>query len=320
MGSGGAILLGLLGFAMGGPIGGIIGAMLGNAMGEAELANEYETGETLNVHCPHCRSYITIKSAGVWMCPSCRRNLVYDGRGVFDADEYREGSSADKSFNSLSNDPGKSRQLFFIVTFSLLAKLAKADGRISREEIKVVENFIKTGLLLDSANREFAIEIFTEAKNSPYSFEEFAAQFYGMFSSKREILVSMLELLLVLAGSDGVYHPDEEKLILAAKEIFNINDYEYRSLCSRAGLHANSRKSAGAIKENSETTDCYAILGCKPQDDVDTIKTAYKKLAREYHPDAIMAKGLPEDFVKFATERFKQIQNAYEQVKKLKNF
>lgn len=329
MGGGGAFLGGLVGFMLGGPIGGIIGAVFGNALSEAGTGQNGAGG--IPVSCPGCGAGIMVGGKGRWICPNCRANFIYDGyRAVTDDGGSAAGEGYDYDRDARSGDSFNTEQaqdVFFLTMFSLLALMAKADGVVSREEVILVDNFIKNDLQLSSEKRDMAIKIFNAAKNSGYSFEGLAAQFNSLFTNERNILRTMFDLLLRLAYSDGVFHENEERLILKAKKIFNISDYEYESFRARYesrgedGERGRERSSStGGGRETESMEQYYAALGCSPSDGADKIKEAYKKLAREYHPDVIIAKGLPEDFVKFATQRFQQIQAAYEKIRKARNF
>ncbi len=329
MSGGGAFLGGLVGFMLGGPIGGIVGAVFGNAVSEAGSGQSGANG--IPVSCPGCGAGIMVGGKGRWICPNCRSNFIYDGyRAVTDDGGGRAGAGFDydedgRTPENFNNE--QAQDVFFLTMFSLLALMAKADGVVSREEIGLVDNFIKNDLQLSSEKRDMAIKIFNAAKNSGYSFEGMAAQFQSLFKNERNILTTMFDLLLRLAYSDGVFHANEERLILSAKKIFNISDYEYESFKARYenrgedGARGGGRESsAGRGRETESMEQYYAALGCSPSDGADKIKEAYKKLARDYHPDVIIAKGLPEDFVKFATQRFQQIQAAYEKIRKARNF
>jgi len=190
--------------------------------------------------------------------------------------------------------------MFFVAAFSMLAKLAKADGRVSREEIDSIEKFMLYDLNLDPQSRQVAMNIFRTAMQSPETFENFALQFYGQFSGQPQMLDLMVDIMLRVSLADGTMSPGEERLILSAVHIFNFSDEHFRQIRSRH------------IKDVDKY---YAILGCLPGDPDDQIKSRYRKRVAEYHPDKIASKGLPEEFTKFAAEKFREIQEAYETVK-----
>lgn len=209
------------------------------------------------------------------------------------------GSLYDAGKPSRRLNPGERSQfIFFLATFSMLAKMAKADGRVSRDEIKLIERFMAENLRLDREGRSYAIRIFNAARDSSDRFEDYAAQFYGIFRHRREIIMTMFELLYRLAAVDGRIDPGEEELLGDAARIFEITGGEYDRI----------KKAHGPAK------DYYAVLGCSRNDSDAVIKKKYRRLIVDFHPDKIIAKGLPEEFVVFATERFREIQEAYEKI------
>lgn len=191
--------------------------------------------------------------------------------------------------------------VFFVTTFSLLAKLAKADGVVSKEEVAVVDRFIKHSLQLDEEQRKIAIDIFYKAKDSSHSFESFAQQYYQILGHSPAMMREMLRLLYTIAAADGVFHPREKELVSKAAQIFNIPSYEHELI--QKSFFPN-------------TEGYYAVLGCKPSDSMDKIKKKYRALVSENHPDKIISQGLPEEFVKLATEKVQKINEAYEQIQK----
>jgi DnaJ like chaperone protein len=198
--------------------------------------------------------------------------------------------------------PSEQAQLtFFVAVFSMLAKLAKADGDITQSEIEAVNRFMVENLNLDPRSRMVAMSIFNTALNSASSFEDFAGQFAGQFHAQPQILEMMVDILLRVAVADGRMSPNEERLILAAVRMFNFGDAAYATLKSR-------------YVQTSEKD--YAILGARPDDPDDEIKRRYRKLVMEYHPDRILSKGLPEEFTKFAQDKFREIQEAYDSIRK----
>ncbi len=196
---------------------------------------------------------------------------------------------------------GEETQLtFFVAAFSMLAKLVRADGRIEKEEIDTIEKFMVEDLNLNPESRTYARNIFQTAIHSYETFDDFAAQFYNQFQYQPQFLDLMIDILLRVSVADGSMNSDEERIIHAAVRIFNFSDEKYRTLRS---------------KYISDVEKHYAMLGCNRTDSDYQIKQQYRKLARDYHPDKIISKGLPEEFVKFAHDKFREIQEAYEAIK-----
>lgn len=190
---------------------------------------------------------------------------------------------------------------FFVAAFSMLAKLVQADGRVTQDEIATIERFMQEDLRLSPASRRVAVDIFNTAKSSPHSFEEFALQFRDTFRHRPEILQFMLDVLVRVALADRDFSAAEEELVRRAARIFGLPDPDYSRRQSRPeGL--NHRH--------------YRILGVAPDAPDDEVKRRYRALVKEFHPDRIASKGLPEEFTDFAEEKFREIQAAYEAVKK----
>ena len=189
---------------------------------------------------------------------------------------------------------------FFITSFSMLAKLAKADGQVSDEEIDLVKRFMKDQLRLSAEDQDYAIEIFRKAKDSDDTFEDYALQFAQIFAGEPRMREIMLDLLVRLAAADGVVHPQEEEMLRAAARIFQMGENSFDELLQGRGGDPNRH---------------FAVLGVAPSATDAQIKSRYRHLAVEYHPDKIIGKGLPREFVELAETRFKEIQDAYEEIK-----
>jgi DnaJ like chaperone protein len=193
---------------------------------------------------------------------------------------------------------------YFISMFSILGKLAKVDGAINGEEIAVVENFIST-LRIPEQEKQFARRILNEAKDSPYSIADFAEQLYRMNSRQSTVLLSFMDLLFKLAAADGGLHQNEEAALLRIRDVFHISEQQFNNIKARYF---------------KDTDRYYRILNCSQQNSDQEIKASYKKLVKDFHPDTVISKGLPEEFVQFATVRFQEIQDAYENVRTERSF
>lgn len=199
----------------------------------------------------------------------------------------------------------KAQMTFFVGAFSMLARLVQADGRVTTSEISSIKKIMEQDLHLDSSSRDTAMQIFNSALNSTESFDRFALQFYNEFFNQPQILELMLEILMKVAVADGNLGRNEEALIIKAVHIFNFGDSRYQVLKTRY------------VKDDERF---YAVLGIHSGASIDEIKKAYRKQVSEYHPDKIAAKGLPEEFNKFAANKFREIQEAYENIRKAKGF
>jgi DnaJ like chaperone protein len=212
---------------------------------------------------------------------------------------------SDTEYVEYRQDPvsaGESSQFtFYVAAFSMLAKLVKADGRVDPVELAAVEKFMVKDLNLDPFGRKIAGDIFTAALNSNDRFEDFASQFYREFSSQPQLLELMVDILFQVASVDGKLNEPESRMIHTVLTLFHFDETAFQNF---------SRKYDGVNDK------AYAVLKSSKTDSNDQIKANYRKLVADYHPDKIAAKGLPEEFTKFAHDKFIEIQNAYEEIKK----
>jgi DnaJ like chaperone protein len=199
----------------------------------------------------------------------------------------------------------ESQLVFFTAAFSMLAKVSKADGRVSEKEIQAVEQFMVRDLQLDASGQETAKRIFRQATSSPDTFDDFAGQFYSVFRGQPNILELMMDVLMRVSAADGNISPKEEAMLLSAVGIFNMGEASYQRLKDRY---------------LPKSDPSYAVLKLDKTASDEAVKKQYRTLVREYHPDKIEAKGLPEEFIKFANDKFTQIQEAYETIRKERGF
>ncbi len=189
---------------------------------------------------------------------------------------------------------------YFVAVFSILGKIAKADGTVTKAEGDLVLRFIEQ-MGLQGQSRQFAIDVFNEAKSSPYSVEDLAGQLFQISAGRREIHLNFIDMLFQIAVADGVLRDTEESMIRRVARVLHLDESTMESIKRK---YQNTADAA------------YRSLGVTPEADNDEIRDAYRKLVRENHPDRVIAKGMPEEFVQFATRRFQEIQDAYETIKR----
>ena len=190
---------------------------------------------------------------------------------------------------------------FFAALFACLAKIAKADGRVDESEIKKIEEIISIKLNLNKEHRKFAINIFQKAKDDNVSFESYASNIYQILSSSQNSLLVFYEILFELALADGILHPKEDELLKKIPRIYRFDKNVYKSLYE---------------KYVDQNRNYYEVLGLSENSSFSEIKKAYLKKRKEFHPDTLIGKGLPEEFIGKAKEKFIEIQEAYEALEK----
>jgi len=190
---------------------------------------------------------------------------------------------------------------FFAALFACLAKLAKADGIVSTEEVDKVDNFIKERFKFPAEQRLFAIKVFNQAKDDNVTYEEYATQLAALLASNKNALVVFYELLFELAMADGVLDPAEEALLRKTPSIFGIDLNLFNQLKDQF---------------SGNSSDPYKVLGVTKDMPFDAIKKVYQKKRREFHPDTLISKGLPDELLDKAKEKFIEIQQAFEILEK----
>ena len=217
------------------------------------------------------------------------------------------GSRMTRQAKSRRNPNNLDHQVaFFTALFACLAKIAKADGRVSeaKEEVSKIESFISNKFNFSEDERNFAINIFQKAKSDRVSFDAYAKQLYQLLGSSPNSLLVFYELLFELAMADGEMHENEERLLRKIPDIFGFDKNVYEDLYN---------KYVGKI------SDAYEILGVTKGMSLEEIKKVYRVKRKEFHPDALISKGLPEELIEKAKEKFIEIQAAFEIIEKEKN-
>ena len=194
---------------------------------------------------------------------------------------------------------------------AMLAKMAKADGRISKVEIAAVEAvFARLGF--SHAARSYAIDVFRKAKDDSHSIYEYACDFAAVVRNE-EVRVIFYEMLWDIACADGELSESEKSILERITSSLRINPGWY-GLFYRERFCSGYRGQATSDQEN--IADAYSQLGVQPSASDDEVKKAYRNLAKRYHPDTLRAQGLPDEMIARANERMSKINAAWGAIKK----
>ena len=198
-------------------------------------------------------------------------------------------------FDKLVGPPERSIG-FTIAVIALGAKMAKADGQVTRDEVVAFRQIFQ----IAAEDEAQAAKVFNLARQDVAGFETYAAKVAKMFKDDEQILTDLLEGLFHIAMADGNYHPKEDEFLGVVAQIFGLPDALFQCLRTRyvPGL----------------SPDPYSILGVPHSSSLEQIRRKWRKLVKENHPDLLTARGLPEEAVSLATTRLANINEAWAEI------
>ena len=211
-------------------------------------------------------------------------------------DRAREGESG---YTDSSGANQQTRQVAFTMAVIVLsAKMAKADGVVTREEVDAFKRVFH----IPPEEMSCVGKLFDEAREDSQGFQPYAEQIAQMFAREPAVLEELLHGLFHIARADGVVHPAELDFLARVSVIFGFSERDFERLRASYSTH--------------QKADPYEILGVRNNASDSEVKTAYRKLIVENHPDKLMAQGLPQEFIDLANEKMVAINSAYDMIKK----
>lgn len=204
-----------------------------------------------------------------------------------------QGEGLSAVFEKLRSPPERT-VAFAIAVIALGAKMAKADGQVTRDEVTAFREVFQ----IASEDEAGAARVFNLARQDVAGFEEYATRIRRMFEGHPQTLTDLVEGLFHIALADGRYHPDEDAFLNRVAEIFDLPEAVYRSLRARFVPDAEP--------------DPYDVLGVTPDMPLPEIRKVWRQLVRDNHPDALVARGVPEEARLIAEKRIIAINRAWD--------
>ena len=208
----------------------------------------------------------------------------------------------------LTGAPGPSAEnVFFRCAFSAMGHVCKADGRVSEEEILQAKSIMERDFRMPLAACLQAQDYFRAGTRPDYDLDETLETMAGL----RELHEAFMEIQVVAACADGTLSPSEMEVLRRCCAGLGFSAERMQAMCDRilGPTHAGQNRDA------QDLDWAYGALGVLPSDSDRDIRQAYARKMKEFHPDKLMSKGLPQDLMEFASERTKEITRAYQQIK-----
>lgn len=230
---------------------------------------------------------------------------------------YFVGASIDRArsygiggINPLS--AGQREAVFLETVFMLMGKLAKADGKITKDEIQHAEMFMQK-MNMTAEHRTLAISQFKQGAAPDFDITETLNRFMEACGQTANLKQVMLMYLIVMALADGNIDAAEQALLEKVALRLGCSQTAFNQMLEM--VLNQSHFASGQPQSATALADAYKALGVTESSSDQEVKRAYRKLMSQYHPDKLMGQGLPEDMIAVATETAKEIQVAYDLIK-----
>lgn len=184
---------------------------------------------------------------------------------------------------------------FTIGMIGLGAKMAKADGVVTEDEIKAFKQVFH----IPDGELAAVARVFNLAKQDVAGYETYARQIAKLFDSRHDVLEDVLDGLFHIAKADNAFHPGEHGFLAKVAAIFGFSEADFARIRAR---HVNV------------SDDPFLILGLPHDATPEAVRKRYRDLVREHHPDRHIAAGVPEEMIELATARLQKINEAYDRI------
>ncbi|MBD8876261.1 J domain-containing protein [Roseibium polysiphoniae] len=195
----------------------------------------------------------------------------------------------------LAKPEGANTVGFTVAMIALSAKMAKADGVVTADEVLAFQELFD----VPQGEERNVARLFNLAQEDVAGFDVYAKKLADLFPYDRITLIDILDGLFHIAKADGVVHETEIAYLARVAEVFGLDEREFKRLLAR---HVR------------ESGDPYAVIGLGPEASDAELKTHYRKEVQETHPDRLIARGVPEEFVRIANDRLAALNSAWSQI------
>lgn len=205
----------------------------------------------------------------------------------------------------------RAQGLFFEVTFEVMGRLAKVDGRVSEEEIRIARR-IMHAMRLGPEQVRAAIDGFNRGKAPDYPLNRRVAELYGRIGQRRDLARAFVEIQMQAAVGGGEIGGEKRQLLWEVARELGVSRVDLAQMEALIRSQLGGQRPVGS---KASLDAAYRVLGLTPDAGDTDIKTAYRRLMSQHHPDKLVSKGLPESMMALAEQKTREIRAAYDLVK-----
>jgi DnaJ like chaperone protein len=230
--------------------------------------------------------------------------------GILIGHQWDQNARGRRSVNEIS-------RLFFEVTFEVMGQVAKVDGRVSEDEVRVARR-IMHGMRLTDAQVRSAIERFTHGKSADYPLEERVAALAVQIGTRSDLARAFMQIQLQSAIGAGTVGADKRALLERVANVLGVGRVELEQV--ETLVRGFGRGGAAQPTTAESLAEAYRVLGVDSGVGNDEVKKAYRRLMNQHHPDKLVARGLPESMISVAEQKTHEVRTAYERIKAQRGF
>ncbi|WP_299178309.1 co-chaperone DjlA [uncultured Neptuniibacter sp.] len=207
------------------------------------------------------------------------------------------------------------QEAFFKATFTVMGKLAKADGRVTEDEIQFARA-VMTQMRLTEERKRQAIDLFSEGKSADFELHKVLKPLSVLLKHRPTVKLMFIEIQLQAAMADGEVSEPELRVIDEVCQLLDLGLGSIDEVIARVKAQRDFYQHGQAgVDSEVLLKDAYAVLGVDPTATDAEVKKAYRRQMSQHHPDKLVSKGLPEEMIELAKEKSQEIQAAYERIK-----
>lgn len=203
------------------------------------------------------------------------------------------------------------QQEFFRTTFQVMGHIAKADGRVSEQEIEAARTVMAQFRLSETDVRR-AIELFSAGKASDFPLDAAVGGLARLLGNRVDLRLMFVQIQLQTTLLGGGLNPPSRAMLMRVCRIMGVSEYQFAQMESMLRMQNRGADSASPRNGVNALEEAYRVLGVTAAASNAEVTKAYRRLMNQNHPDKLVAKGLPESMIKAAEEKTRTIRAAYE--------